>query len=165
MDQPQIDREDQDGSVQCLCFQHTDARQRDVDHICQTGENTQLLPTEKHPGKRVSNVMSCIEPTFQASSPCSDSAGCVGWVMATAWKMAASQKTLYMENWHQGRRTKGRPQLRYKDVCKRDMKALDMNSKSWEDLAADCMRWRSTLNQHLCSVSLLALFFAVAARF
>ena len=48
-----------------------------------------------------------------------------------------------------GRRSKGRPQLRYKDVCKRDMKALDINTESWEDLAADRMMWRSTLNQHL----------------
>ena len=51
-----------------------------------------------------------------------------------------------------GRRHKGRPQLRYKDVCKRDMKALDINTESLEDLAADCMMWRSTLNQHLKSV-------------
>ena len=50
-----------------------------------------------------------------------------------------------------GRRTKGRPQLRYKDVCKRDMKALDINNESWEDLAADRMMWKSTLNQHLKS--------------
>ena len=48
-----------------------------------------------------------------------------------------------------GRRSKGIPQLRYKDVCKRDMKALDINTDSWEDLAADHMMWRSTLNQHL----------------
>ena len=50
-----------------------------------------------------------------------------------------------------GRRPKGRPQLRYKDVCKRDIKALDINTGSWEDLAADRMMWRSTLNQHLKS--------------
>ena len=50
-----------------------------------------------------------------------------------------------------GRRTKGRPQLRYKDVCKRDITVLNINTKPWEDLAADCMRWRSTLNQHLKS--------------
>ena len=29
------------------------------------------------------------------------------------------------------------------------MKALDVNTESWEDLAADRMMWRSTLNQHL----------------
>ena len=48
-----------------------------------------------------------------------------------------------------GRRSKGSPQLRYKDVCKRDTKALDINTDSLEDLAADRMMWRSTLNQHL----------------
>ena len=29
------------------------------------------------------------------------------------------------------------------------MKALDINTESWEDLAADRMMWRCTLNQHL----------------
>ena len=48
-----------------------------------------------------------------------------------------------------GRRTKGR--CSNKDVCKRDMKALDINTESWEDLAADRMMWGSTLNQHLKS--------------
>ena len=36
-----------------------------------------------------------------------------------------------------GQRSIGRSQLRFKDVCKRDMRALDINTKSWEDLAAD----------------------------
>ena len=48
-----------------------------------------------------------------------------------------------------GRRPKGRPQLRYKEVCKRDIEAHDINTNSWEDLAADRMMWKSTLNQHL----------------
>ena len=48
-----------------------------------------------------------------------------------------------------GTRTRGHPQLRYNDVCKRDMKALDINTESWEDLAADRLMWRNTLNQHL----------------
>ena len=50
-----------------------------------------------------------------------------------------------------GRRSKGRPQLRYKDVCNRDMKALDINTDSWEGLAADHIMWRCTQNQHLKS--------------
>ena len=32
-----------------------------------------------------------------------------------------------------GKRPRGHPQLRYKDVCKRDMRALEMDPKSWED--------------------------------
>lgn len=48
-----------------------------------------------------------------------------------------------------GKRGTGRPQLRYRDVCKRDMKALDINTESWEKLADDRSRWRSTLTSHL----------------
>ena len=47
-----------------------------------------------------------------------------------------------------GQRGVGRPQPRYKDVCKRIMKALNININS-EDLAADRTIWRSTL-QNSC---------------
>ena len=48
-----------------------------------------------------------------------------------------------------GKRARGRPQLRFKDVCKRDMKALDMDIDGWEDLAQDRSRWRQELNRSL----------------
>ena len=48
-----------------------------------------------------------------------------------------------------GKRTTGRPQLRFRDVCKRDMKALQMDPDHWEALAADRPRWRSSLKQQL----------------
>ena len=48
-----------------------------------------------------------------------------------------------------GRRTTGRPHLRYKDVCVRDRKAVDIDTMSWEGLAADRTKWRSDLKQHL----------------
>ena len=32
----------------------------------------------------------------------------------------------------QGHRPRGRPQLRYKDICKRDLKALGMDLHRWE---------------------------------
>ena len=31
-----------------------------------------------------------------------------------------------------GKRPTGQPQLRFKDVCKRDLQALDINTDSWE---------------------------------
>ena len=68
VDQPQIDSEDQDGSAHCLCRQYTDVRQGDVDHIlCQTGEKTQLLPPEKHPGviALCARVPSCVQPVAE----------------------------------------------------------------------------------------------------
>ena len=48
-----------------------------------------------------------------------------------------------------GRRTTGQPHLRYKDVCVRDMKDVDIDSMSWEGLAAGRTKWKSALKQHL----------------
>ena len=44
-----------------------------------------------------------------------------------------------------GRRTTGHPHLRYKDICVKDMKAVDIDTMSWEGLAADRTKWRSAL--------------------
>ena len=43
-----------------------------------------------------------------------------------------------------GKRPTGRPQLRYKDTCKRDLKALDLNTNTWEAAAADRSTWTDT---------------------
>lgn len=50
-----------------------------------------------------------------------------------------------------GKLSTGRPQLRFKDVVKRDKKALDIDVRSWEDLGADRPRWRSTLLRQIKS--------------
>ena len=47
-----------------------------------------------------------------------------------------------------GRRTTGRPHLRYTDVCVRDMEAVDIDTISSEGLAADRKKWRNALKQH-----------------
>ena len=47
------------------------------------------------------------------------------------------------------KRPTGRPQLRYRDVVKRDMKAVDINTESWESLAANRSKWRGTLTNQL----------------
>ena len=36
-----------------------------------------------------------------------------------------------------GKRPTGRPQLRFKDVCKRDLQALGIKTDSWEVTATD----------------------------
>ena len=48
-----------------------------------------------------------------------------------------------------GRRTTGHPLLRYKHVCVRDMKAVDIDTMSWEGPAADRTKWRISIKQHL----------------
>ena len=55
---------------------------------------------------------------------------------------------LYSEQ-AKGKRTTGRPHLRYKDVCKRDLKAIGIDINSWEELAGDRYRWRQALTAGL----------------
>ena len=50
-----------------------------------------------------------------------------------------------------GERARGRPKLRYTDVCKRDMKYTDINVQTWEQLAEDRGTWRTTVNEGLKS--------------
>ena len=44
-----------------------------------------------------------------------------------------------------GKRDIGRPQLRYRDVVKRDLKALEIKTEHCEELTTDGLSWRSTV--------------------
>ena len=46
-----------------------------------------------------------------------------------------------------GSRPKGRPKLRYKDVCKRDLKALNIDSSTWEAIACERSTWRQAVRE------------------
>ena len=48
-----------------------------------------------------------------------------------------------------GRRRTGRPQLRYRDVVKRDMKAVGIDTETWENLAADRSKYRGAVTKHI----------------
>ena len=48
-----------------------------------------------------------------------------------------------------GSRAQGRPHLRFKDQCKGDMKALELDPNNWEQVAADGNKWRKELHQGL----------------
>ena len=48
-----------------------------------------------------------------------------------------------------GKRSTGRPHLRFKDVCKRDMKAMEMETNGWETLAADRASWKQAVSSGL----------------
>ena len=48
-----------------------------------------------------------------------------------------------------GQRSTVHPHLRFKDLFKRDMRALDINPKPWENLATDRGSWRNTLDKQL----------------
>ena len=52
----------------------------------------------------------------------------------------------------QGKRPTGRPQLRFKDVCKRDLKALNIDQNNWEATALRRSAWRQTVQNGLSNV-------------
>ena len=41
-----------------------------------------------------------------------------------------------------GRRKRGRPTLRFKDVCKRNLKSLNVGTDKWEELANKRDKWQ-----------------------
>ena len=54
-------------------------------------------------------------------------------------------KDLLYGELEKGAGPRGRPNLRFKDICKRDLKALNINSKTWEALTANREAWRYTV--------------------
>ena len=60
-----------------------------------------------------------------------------------------------MDNWRipkdllYGKRPAGRSQLRVKDACKRDRKALNINQNNWEATALKQSAWRQTVQKGL----------------
>jgi hypothetical protein len=48
-----------------------------------------------------------------------------------------------------GKRSVGRPNLRYKDVCKRDLKDLKIDIATWEEQAKERGTWKTTLGNNL----------------
>ena len=48
-----------------------------------------------------------------------------------------------------GKRPIGRLQLWYKDICKRDLKALGINTDTWEAAAADRSTWKQEVKEGL----------------
>ena len=49
----------------------------------------------------------------------------------------------------QGKHPRGRPQLRYKDICKQDLKALEMDLNRWETLTSEHSAWRQAVQHGL----------------
>lgn len=48
-----------------------------------------------------------------------------------------------------GARNRGRPQLRFKDVCMRDMKACNIQPRTWEEVASSRTQWKRHVSEGL----------------
>ena len=60
-------------------------------------------------------------------------------------------KDLLYGELQQGTRRRGRPNLRFRDICKRDMKAMNIDTATWETLAANRASWKRSVNVGLSS--------------
>ena len=58
-----------------------------------------------------------------------------------------------------GKRKRGRPCLRFKDVCKKDMSLAQIDYKTWETIAEERTSWRAKVREgiHVAEASLIAL--------
>ena len=45
----------------------------------------------------------------------------------------------------EGKRQCGRPKLRFRDVCKRDLRSLGIDEVSWEETASDRSAWKNSV--------------------
>ena len=94
-------------------------------------------------------LMSCLVLVFPLCTPCSDNADCDGWVMSAVWRMVAVQKTSSTVSWLWAEEPQAALTCDTKmSAFIRDMKAVDIDTMSWEGLAADRTEWRSALKQH-----------------
>ena len=123
VDKPQAFCEDKDGSLQCLRYQHIAVWRRDMNYVCLAGEKAKKKILLLRRLRWLGHVRRMED-------------GCI-------------PKDILYGELALGRRTTDRPHLRYKDVCIRDTKAVDIDTMSWEGLAADRTKWRSALKQHL----------------
>ena len=68
------------------------------------------------------------------------------WLGHVTWmKDGRIPKDLLYGKLATGKRPTRRPQLRFKDVCKRDFQALGLKTDSWEVTATDRDAWRHTV--------------------
>ena len=155
MDKPQAVCEDKYGGLHCLCYQHIAVWQRDMDYICRAGEKAQQIPPEK-PLPYPVHILAGQSNQRLCSVSCWSSQYTLLRQRRLRWlghvrRMDDGRipKYIIYGELALGRRTTGHPHLRYKDVRVRDMKAVDIDTMSWEGLAVDRTKWRSALKQHV----------------
>lgn len=145
------------GELQALCQDKDDSLQyfqeRDMDNICQEGEETEHFSLEVYPRHIVEgqSAQHWTEVLFHASLTTmftllrQHRLRWLGHVchMEDGW----IPKDIIYRELSNGKRDIGHPQLHNRDICKRNRKVLEIKA----DIAADHSRWRKTLTKQLMS--------------
>ncbi len=93
----------------------------------------------KYPTQRFWNA-----PAWEVCQPYLVRSAFAGSATSGEWALAVF--LLYGEL-AEGSRLIGRPRLRYKDICKKDMKLSDINIDTWESRAKDRSAWHFVVRQ------------------
>ena len=158
VDKPQADCEYIDGGLQCLCYQRIAVWQRDMDYIIYAGQERRLNKFHLRTIRRILRIswhdkVTNTDVLSRAGLPSMYTLlrpRRLRWLgHVRRMEDGRIPKYILYDELVMGRRTIGRPHLQYKDVCVRDMKAVDIDTMSWEGLAADRTKRRSALKQHL----------------
>ena len=127
---------------------HTPHKNGSSVHVFNLGYFRRIL--EIHSRTRCVTTMSSQE---LLSHPCSHfhvNAVYAGWALFTGWTMDASPKDLlYGELATTGATLIGRPLLRFKDICKRGMKACNIDTNTRESLADNRNLWKQQVSPGL----------------
>lgn len=154
MGKSQTENSYQDICVPGLHFQYTPVQQRIKDNICQAGTEVEQF----------SSTLSSLQSRYMYYTE---------WQNAqhprlrrrrlpTIYTLLRKRRLLWVGHVHRmddghmsknilcgqlsiGKTHVARPQLHYKNVCRRDLKPLYINTSRWKDLAADHDFWRWTL--------------------
>ena len=156
MEQQQADRAHKDPDLQSLRREHSPVWQRVLDIACPTG--AKLNAFHMRSLRRILNI------TWQDKVPNNtvlERAGCTSmFTLLKQRRMRWLGHVVRMDDGRipndllcgelmQGKRPTGRPQLRFKDVGKRDLKALNINQSKWEAAALKRSAWRQTVQKGL----------------
>ena len=79
----------------------------------------------------------------------SDNADYTDLVMSTEWRRKCIPKDILYSELTSGKRPAGCPQLHFKDVCKCDTIALNVDNAYWKEMVCDQVRWKTTLQCQL----------------
>jgi hypothetical protein len=83
----------------------------------------------------------------RTGTPSSSTDACDGSNISSVWTTDESPKTYSTASWHKEHAQQEGSS--YKDVCKRDLKALGIGLKTWETLASERSSWKSTAHNGL----------------
>ena len=156
MAESQTDCGNQDSSVRNVHHQYTPVWQRGMDNICQARSGAEQLPhaqstqQPRHYMERQSANAQVLERAGLPTMYTLLRRRRLCWLChVRRMEDGRIPKDILYGELASGKRSVGYSQLRYKDVCKRDLKGMDISTQSWEDMAADRTSWRSTLQRQL----------------